>query len=209
MKIVVMGATGGTGLEIVNRALELSHSVTAFVRSPESLLKRFGDRIHILRGDLLNPAELQYAIAGQDAVLSAFGHRPPVSKENAHLIQRFTAALTDAMKAAGVRRVVVESVAFLFKDSLLPPAYFFGRLLFPRIVADWAAAERILHDSSLDWTIVRPPRLTDKPHSGEYRFREGHMPQFGLTISRANVADFMVRSLENGRYVRKVVGVCD
>jgi putative NADH-flavin reductase len=113
------------------------------------------------------------------------------------------------MKHSNVRRVVVESVAFLFKDSLLPPAYLLGRLFFPGIVADWAAAESILQASPLDWTIVRPPRLTDKPRSGKYRFREGHLPTLALSISRADVADFMVRSLENGAYIGKIVGVCD
>ncbi|HEU5402914.1 MAG TPA: NAD(P)-binding oxidoreductase, partial [Terriglobales bacterium] len=76
-------------------------------------------------------------------------------------------------------------------------------------VKDWEAAESVLQTSALEWTIVRPPRLTDKPRTGNYRFREGRLPSFAFSISRADVADFMVRSLANGVYVRKVVGVCD
>jgi len=209
MRVVVLGATGATGIEIVNRALELGHSVTAFVRSPEKLLKRFGDRIDVVRGNVLEAGELQQVIRGHDAVLSGFGPRVPVQNGDEDLVARFTSALTKAMSASGVRRVVVESVAFLFKDSLLPPAYFLGRLLFPGIVKDWEVAESVLQASVLDWTIVRPPRLTDKPRSGKYRFREGHLPNLAFSISRADVADFMVRSLENGVYVRKIVGVCD
>jgi hypothetical protein len=80
------------------------------------------------------------------------------------------------MRHANVRRVVVVSTAFLFKDSITPPAYLVGRLFFPAIVVDAAAMERVFGESELDWTIVRPPRLTDKPHTGKYRVRDGHLP---------------------------------
>ncbi len=112
------------------------------------------------------------------------------------------------MRHAGVNRVVVESVAFLFRDSIVPPAYLLGRLLFPGIVADASAMERVIRESELDWTIVRPPRLTDKPSTGKYRLRQGHLPRFGFTISRADVADFMIKSVANPVSSRKIVGVC-
>jgi putative NADH-flavin reductase len=67
--------------------------------------------------------------------------------------------------------------------------------------------EQIFADSKLDWTLVRPPRLTDKAHTGNYRVQEGHLPRFGFTISRADVADFMIGSAEKVTFVRKVVGV--
>jgi len=206
MKLVVLGATGGTGLEIVRRAIEHGHSVTAFVRSPERL-KPFGDRVTVQQGDLLKSDELERVIQGHDAVVSGFGPRAPVSKADANLLQQFAVALTGAMLHAGVRRVVVESVAFLFRDSIVPPAYLLGRLLFPGIVADASAMERVFGESELDWTIVRPPRLTDKPYTGQYRVREGHLPPFGFTISRADVADFMVKSVENHFASRKIFGV--
>jgi NAD(P)H-binding len=122
MKLIVLGATGGTGLEIVRQATERGHLVTTLVRSPDRL-KPFWDRIAVKAGDLLNSTDLQQAIQGHDAVVSAFGPRVPVSKADATLLQRFAVALTSAMSHTDVRRVVVESVAFLFKDSLLPPAY--------------------------------------------------------------------------------------
>lgn len=208
MKLVVLGATGRTGLEIVQQAAERGHSVTALVRSPERL-EPFRGRIDVQKGDLLNRGELQRVLIDQDAVLSGFGPRPPVSKADADLLQRFAAVLTGAMQQAGVRRVVVESVAFLFKDSILPPVYLLGRRLFPGIVADASAMERIIGDSGLDWTIVRPPQLTDKPYTGRYRVREGHLPRFGFKISRADVADFMLNAVENHIASRKIVGVCN
>jgi putative NADH-flavin reductase len=208
MKLIVLGATGGTGLEIVRQAIERGHSVTAFVRSPERL-KPFRDRITVKHGDLLNGEELERVLEGHDAVVSGFGPRAPVSKADANLLQQFAVALKGAMLHAGVMRVVVESVAFLFKDSIVPPAYLLGRLLFPGIVADASAMERVLRESELDWTIVRPPRLTDTPYTGKYRVREGHMPRFGFTISRADVADFMIKSVESHVSSRKIVGVCN
>ncbi len=129
MKLVVLGATGGTGLEIVRRGIQQGQSVTAFVRSPERL-KPFRDKITIKQGDLLNSAELEKVIRGHDAVVSGFGPRVPISKADANLLQQFAIALTRAMPHAGVRRVVVESVAFLFKDSIVPPAYLLGSLFF-------------------------------------------------------------------------------
>ncbi len=168
MKLVVLGATGGTGLELVRQAIERGHSVTALVRSPDRL-GAFRDRITVKQGDLLNPA----------------------------------------MARAGVRRVVVESVAFLFRDSIVPPAYLLGRLLFPLTVADASAMERVFAESDLDWTMARPPELTDKPYTGKYRVREGHLPRFGFKISRADVADFMIQVVDNRSSIRKVVGVCN
>jgi putative NADH-flavin reductase len=206
MKIVVLGATGGTGLELVRQAIEHGHAVTAFVRSPEKL-KTFGDRITVVQGDLLNRAELEHVLEGHDAVLSGFGPRVPISKADAHLLQHFADSLTNAMQHAGVRRVVVESVAFLFKDSIVPPAYIVGRLFFRDLVDDASEMERVITKSGLDWTIVRPPQLTDKPRTGKYRVRVGHLPGFGFNISRADVADFAIRSVENHDAIHKIVGV--
>ncbi len=122
--------------------MERGHSVTALVRSPDRL-KPFRDRITVKQGDLLNSAELEQVIQGHDAVLSGFGPHVPISKADASLLQRFALALTTAMRRAGVRRVVVESVAFLFTNSIMPPAYFLGRLFFPRTVADASAMEHL------------------------------------------------------------------
>jgi putative NADH-flavin reductase len=206
LNLVVLGATGGTGLQIVRQAIERGHSVTALVRSPDRL-EPFWDRITVKRGDLLNSADLEPVIEGHDAVLSGFGPRVRLSKADAHLLEQFAVALTRAMPRSGVRRVVVESVAFLFRNSIFPPAYLLGRLLFPRVVADASAMERVFAESELDWTMVCPPELTDKPYTGKYRVQEGHLPHFGFKISRADVADFMIKVAENHSSIRKVVGV--
>jgi putative NADH-flavin reductase len=206
MNVVVLGATGATGTEIVRVALERGHSVTAFVRSPEKL-EQFRGYVDIRQGDLLNSAELSRAIQGHDAIVSGFGPRVPIAKGEENLLERFAGVLTSAMVQAGVSRVVVESVAFLFKNSILPPAYLLGRLFFPGVVADAAAMERVFAESPLEWTMVRPPQLTDKPYTGKYRVGEGRLPPFGFKVSRADVADYMVRAVETPALAGKVVGV--
>lgn len=208
MKLLVLGATGGTGLEIIRQGIEHGHSVTAFVRSPERL-QTFANRIAVIRGDVLNSTELQRAVDGHDTVLSGFGPRVPISKADANLLRQFAVALTTAMLQAKIRRVVVMSTAFLFKDSIIPPAHVVGRLFFPDVVADATEMENLFRSSGLDWTIVRPPRLTNKPRSGKYRAREGHLPGFGFTISRADVADFMIKTVPNRASIGKVIGICN
>lgn len=180
LKMVILGATGATGLEVVRMAVERGHSMTAFVRSPDRLAS-FMDRIEVKRGDLLDASQLAEVIDNHDAISSSFGPR--------------------------LRNVVVESVAFLFKDSIMPPTYLLGRLLFPAVVADSAAMERIFAESSLDWTMVRPPELTNGPYTGKYRVRKGHLPAFGFKISRANVADYMIKAVEQHLSSRTIVGL--
>jgi putative NADH-flavin reductase len=206
MRVVVLGATGGTGLEIVRRSLARGHSVTAFVRSADRL-KAFHDQADIRQGDLLNIAQLEAIIKEHDAVLSGFGPRQPLLKSDAHLLEQFAKALTTAMQRAAVKRVVVISTAFLFKDSIIPPTHLIGRLFFSGVVSDSAAMERVFLQSNLDWTIVRPPQLTDGPFTGKYRVRLGHLPRFGFKVSREDVADFFVKSLEQTELPRNIVGV--
>jgi putative NADH-flavin reductase len=194
-------------MELVRQALEHNHAVTAFVRSADKL-RTYARRINVVQGNPLNSSELANVMAGQDAVLSGFGPRVPIAKTDAHLLRDFGASLTSAMKLSGVRRGIVVSTAFLFRDALFPPAYLVGRLFFPTVVADAEEMEATLRRSGLDITIVRPPQLTDHPHTGRFRVREEHLPGFGFKIPRADVADFMLRTAESGAHARGVVGVC-
>ena len=206
MDLLVLGATGGIGIEIVRQSITRGHAVTAFVRSPERL-RPFEGRISIATGDTLSASELARVMKGQDAVLSVFGPRVPIAPTDAHLLRDFATSLTDAMNKAEVRRAIVVSTAFLFKDALMPPAYLFGRLFFPGVVEDATGMEAILSASGLDIAMVRPPQLTDKPRTGKIRVREGHLPTFGFSIPRADVADFMIRIAENCEFTKSVVGI--
>jgi len=206
MKLMVLGATGGIGQEIVRQAAERGHEVTAFVRAPERL-KSIGARFGVIQGDPLSSAQLERAIEDQDAILSGFGPRVPIAKSDATLLHRFGVALSDAMRKVGIRRAVIVSTAFLFKDSIIPPTNLVGRLFFPNMVADASEMESFFQNSGLDWTLVRPPRLTDRPRRGRFRVREGHLPGFGFMISRADVAAFMIKTAENHSFIQKIVGI--
>jgi putative NADH-flavin reductase len=206
MKLAVLGATGGTGLQMVSLAIQRGHGVSALVRSPEKLAP-FSGRISTIQGDLLSESQLKNAIQGQDAVLSAFGPRTPESKAEATLLRQFAVALTASMREANVRRVVVISTAFLFKDSIFPPTHLFGKLFFPITTADAQEMETIIQKSGFDWTIVRPPRLTDKPATGKYRVSEGRLPSLGFTVSRTDVANFVIQIVENAAFLAKIVGI--
>jgi putative NADH-flavin reductase len=206
MKLLVLGATGGIGQEIVRQAAERNHQVTAFVRAPEGL-KSIGARFGVIKGDPLNSAELERVIEDQDAILSGFGPRVPIAKTDSTLLHRFGVALSDAMRKVGIRRAVIVSTAFLFKDSIIPPTNLVGRLFFPNMVADASEMESFFQKSGLDWTLVRPPRLTDGRRRGRFRVREGHLPGFGFMISRADVAAFMIKAAENRTFIQKVVGI--
>jgi putative NADH-flavin reductase len=206
MKLLVLGATGATGLEIVKHALDRGHSITALVRSPDRL-RPFRNRINVEQGDLLNITDLEHAMAGQDAVLTAFGPRVPIPKSDSDLLTRFAVSLINGMRRARVKRVVVESVAFLFRNSIMPPAYLLGRLFFSRTVADASAMERLFVESNFDWTLVRPPELTNGPYTGTYRVGEGSLPRFGFKIARADVAEFMINAAEDRASIHKIYGI--
>jgi putative NADH-flavin reductase len=206
MKLLVLGATGGTGLEIVRKALARGHTVTAFVRSPEKL-KYFEDRITIKVGDLFDNSELQSVVKGQDAVLSSFGPKLPIGKKDSKIMQRFARDLTASLPPAGVKRVVIQSSAFMFKNAILPPAYIIGRMLYWEFIDDEIGMERIIRDSVLDWTIIRPSRLINKPYTGKYRMLQNKLPNFGFSIPRADVAECMVKHVENKNGIEKIYGV--
>jgi len=206
MKLVVLGATGGTGMELVRESLKRGHSVIAFVRNA-ARLHEFEGRIRVAEGDLLDRGALAKVLEKNDAVLSGFGPRVPVAKSDVHLLEQFAAALTGAMQDARVRRLVIISTAFLFKDSIVPPTYLLGKLLFPSVVTDSAALEKTVQESAVEWTIVRPPQLTDGPMTGSYRERIGHLPRLGFKISRGDVAHYFVKAIEKDDVVRKIVGI--
>ena len=95
----------------------------------------------------------------------------------------------------------------MVEDAVFPPAHLFGRLFFPGVVRDANEMENTFQKSGLDWTLVRPPQLTNKPRTGKYRVLVGHLPAFGVNISRADVADFMIKAGENHASIQKIIGL--
>ena len=202
--LLILGATGGIGQELVNQALERGHRVTALVRSPQKLRSaRAG--LKVIRGSL-SAEEIGAALAGCDAVLSAVG---PSGPGRTSVTQDSARSIVAEMQAGGVRRLLIVGVAVLFRDAGFLARLLRGTLL--RGVADDSEAmEQIVKASRLDWTIVRPPRLTNGPRTERYVVADDHLPHGAggaSTISRADVAHFMLDELKRSEHVRRVVGI--
>jgi putative NADH-flavin reductase len=225
MKLTIFAATGGIGRQILEQAVDGGHDVTAVVRHPQKLPGELSRQVRVVTADLAapDPATLTSAVQGADAVLSALG---PRSNAEAGIATRGTQAIAAAMKAAGARRIVVVSAApigtvpsparpnppkhdpgdGLIMQHLLNPL---TKAALRKHYADLAQMEDILRDSDLDWTAVRPPRLTDKPLTGTYRTARGRNLRRGLFISRADVAHYMLRALQQPETIRQTIGIAN
>jgi putative NADH-flavin reductase len=202
LRLFVLGATGGVGKALLDQALEHGHQITAFVRSPEKLgAPRIG--LTVVRGDPRSVAELAGALPGHDAVLSSLGPPGPGRSTIVSECARSTAA---AMQTAGVRRLLIVSAAVLFKDEGVLFAVL-RRTLLRNVAEDQAEMERTVMASGLDWTIVRPPRLTSGPLTKHYRVEDNRMPRPRLSISRADVAHFLLDEVERGAHRHQMVGM--
>ena len=204
-RVLVLGATGGTGRQVVEQAVASGFDVTVLVRRPE-LLTQAARGVRVLTGDILaDPSVLGAAVAQQDAVISTLGVGQ--SFKSRGLISRAAPAIVAALERAGVKRLVFTSafgVGATRGDTPLLPRLFIATLL-RDVYADKAAGEVAIVRSSLDWTIVYPVGLMDGPKTGQYRAGE-HLALSGLPrISRADVADFLLRQVGDSTFVGKGV----
>ena len=204
MNLVVFGASGGTGREIIEQALEQGHDVTAFVRDPKKLTIR--NNLHIIEGDALNDqSAIARAIAGRDAIISALGRAN--SLKSAGLIASSMAAIVPAAKKHDVRRLILIStfgVGDNSRNAPLVPRLMY-RLLLGDIYRDKKAGEDIVKASGLDWTILHPVMLTTGPRTGTYRSGE-RLDLRGIPkVSRADVAHFALAQLEDKTFLLKTV----
>jgi putative NADH-flavin reductase len=208
MNVAIFGAAGATGRALVTQALARGHRVTAFVRTP-SKLSLMHPILTLVQGDVADTAAVEHALTGQDAVLCALGAATPLKRDP--LLVTGIENIVRAMERGGPRRLIY--LSFLGVQSGRGQLSLLGRyvvapLVLRHVVADHEAKERIISQSSLDWTIVRPPRLTNGPHTGTYR----HGSDIKATsivprISRADVADFILRELDSRTYWRQAPAV--
>jgi putative NADH-flavin reductase len=206
LRLFILGATGGIGRELVNQTLERNHHVTAFVRSPHKLGPP-RDGLTVIQGNVLDPNALAAVLAGHDAVLSAIG---PPGPGRTTITSDSAQSTVTAMKATGVRRLLLVGVAVLFQDAGFL-ASLLRKTLLRNIADDSAQMERIVKATDLDWTIVRPPRLTNGPRTGHYGIADDHLPSNSgggaAIISRADVAHFLLNEVEHPAHLRRIVGV--
>ena len=209
MKLTVLGATGGVGRHLVTHALADGHDVTAAVRDPARLPERHPN-LSVRRTDALDAASVKEAVEGADAVLSGIG---TADRHDRHKPASTAArAAVQAMVATDVRRIIVVSAAPLNRSGAGQPLLarrVFSPLLWAilqEVYLDLELMERILRDSGLDWTSVRPPKLLNKPGQDRYRYAVEADPG-GRTISRADVARAMLDFLTIPETVGHAVGI--
>jgi uncharacterized protein YbjT (DUF2867 family) len=219
MKLTIIAATGGVGRELLQQALAAGHDVTAVARNPGKLSRQ----VRTVTADLAAPNQgaLESAAAGADAVLSSLG---PHSNSDAGIASRSTQTIIEAMTAAGVRRIVAVSAAPVSTipspSRPHPPKHdpgdgfymrhLFGHVakaMFGKVYADLAQIEDILAGSGLDWTVVRPPQLTDKPPTGTYRTACGQNIRGGWSVPRADVAHLMLQVLGQPGTIHQAIGI--
>lgn len=199
MKLFVIGASGRTGSEIVRQALERGHSVTAFTRSPEGVTLK-SDRLAVRKGNAMDEEQLFEAIRNHDAVFSALGPREPLNAGS--LLYDCALATTRAMSRSGLKRLVALSAAAHFPGIPNRIVSFILR----NHMRDSLAMEKVVQDSDLEWTIARPPRLTDEKYL-TYRSREDAAPAMAFSVARSAVAAFMLDAVEQKKHIRKIVGL--
>lgn len=209
MRVIVFGATGGTGREIVKQALERGHDVTAFVRNPAKLGFSH-ERLAVAQGDVMDAASVEAAMPGHDAALCALGNRQYVLPTN--ILSKGTRHIVGAMKKHGVRRLVCET-SLGVSDSFGRLGLYYTLFVYPVVMPfywfDKEDQERFVKKCDLEWVIVRPGQLTNGRKRGQYR----HGPKVGnylwsVSISRADVADFMLNQVGETPYLRTAVNIC-
>ncbi|HET7001691.1 MAG TPA: NAD(P)H-binding protein [Puia sp.] len=212
MRLLIIGAGGGIGCQCVEQALAAGHSVTAVLRNPAKLSFNHPNLL-IVKGDVTQAFSFADHYAEKDAVISAigvsgglFGDRPTtLYSEGAKNIIR-------EMQQSSGCRVFFISASAVENSPLLP---FFVRLaakyiiqkLLKNMYADLLRMEGIVKKSALNWTIVRPPQLTDKPLTGKYRMAVNQFLKNGLKISRADAADFMLRHVQDKALYQSTVEI--
>ena len=203
MKLATFGATGATGAELVKQALEHGHIVTALVRNPAALVEQ--ERLHILSGDVRNLADVEKAVQGQEAVICALGAR---DLKPTMIRTEGTRTIIEAMKKSSTKRLFVISAMGVGESwsslSLVNKAFF--AILLKSARTDHEAQEAVVKASGLDWTIIRPSGLTNTPRTGVYRVGESVHAKTSQ-ISRADVADLILKDLEKRAWVCKAVTI--
>ena len=205
MKLLIFGSTGSIGRELVKQALEQGHTVTAFTRDATKVDVKHNN-LQVTRGDVMDPASVERTIQGHEVVLCSLGagRKGTVRSEG-------TRNIISAMEKVGVRRLICQSTLgvgdswgnlnFLWK-------YIMFGLLLRSVYADHVSQEDYVRQSSLDWTIVRPAAFTDGELTGKYQHGFTSTDKTTkLKISRADVADFMLKQLIDDTYLHKTPGL--
>jgi len=208
VKLLILGATGRLGRQLVTQALEKGHDITILARD-RSKVDLQHERLRVVEGDARNTAALSDAMRGQDAVISALGRG--LSFKSEHLMEQSVPGILATMQTHGIRRLMFTSamgVGDTYRDAPVMPKIFF-RTLLRGIYTDKAIGERMIRNSALEWTIVQPVQLNDRPLTKNYRAGES-VPVSGMPqISRADTAHFILDRLHDPSTIGKTLILAD
>ena len=204
MRVLIIGASKGIGLETTRQALDAGHDVRALARSATAIAIS-NPSLEKMPGDALKPDDVEAALAGVDVVIQTLGVGLGDLFRPVHLFSDATRVLIAAMRRQGVKRLICvtgfgagDSRASISCLQRLPLQIVFGRAY-----DDKSLQEKLIKESELDWTIARPGVLTSGPPTGHYRIlAEASQWRNGI-ISRADVTEFLVRQIGDGAYIRK------
>jgi putative NADH-flavin reductase len=211
MKLTVFGASGATGTCLVRQGLGAGHEVVAVVRDPARSTVPAQARLHVITADVMNPASISPAVAGSDAVITAIG---PHGIGPSTLRQDSTRSIMQAMGSAGARRLLFVSGSIVtdrgdspYLRYLIKPMA--RRTFLRHVTSDFLATEAEIHASDLEWTIFRPPSLSDKPARGTWRAATDRNLPRCLSITHADLAACMLSTLDGPATIHRHVSVAN
>lgn len=205
MKIIVFGASGKTGRLVVNEALQNGYEVTAFVRDTGKLPITH-NHLTIIQGDATNQEAIRNALKGQDLVISCLGANNGLGKTT--VLYEMTANIVNGMKAHNISRIIYVASAGI--DREIPGIS--GKIVMKtlaNVLEDHRNAVQVIKENISHYTIVRPMGLTDNTFTGAYREAKTGIPDKGRSISRADVADFILRAITDESYKNQSVALAN
>jgi len=197
-RLLIIGANGGIGRQCVEAALAAGHHVTAILRNPANLPLTH-PLLQIVKGDILDPTTFSSHLKRTDAVISAIGVK---GTKPTTLYSRGNAIILQEMRKAGVKRAFFISASAIEISPLLPfyvklAAKYIVQKILRHMYADLRKMEAEIKESNTNWTIIRPPRLTNQAATGHYRYSINSFLPNCLKISRADVAHFIISNISN------------
>ena len=211
MKLTIFGATGATGTALTRQALAAGHDVTAVVRDAKRLNVAPHPRLRVVTADVMDPGSIAPATEGADAVISAIG---PHGAGPTTVIRDSARSLVQALDKTGARRFVQVSGSIVADDGESPYMRYLvkpvaRRTFLRHVCADMRAGEDEIRRSDLDWTILRPPALTDKTATGSYRLAVDRNLPHGFSVSRADLAACILGLVADPATVRRYVAIAN
>ena len=206
--ILVFGASGGTGLEVVEQALEAGHKVSAVLRHPDKFPIRH-EQLRIIKGDVLNSITYENTFFGMDVVISCLGTR---NREATVVYSQGVTNILQAMQKVGMDRIICLSAGAV---EIAPNTSFIMKFLMKNILqklfkysyADMLLMEGILRGSNLNWTVIRPPRLLNGDRTGKYRTGINEFIPNMSSLNRADLADYIIHHLDDEKTYKSKVEI--